>query len=311
MAGAHAAIAQQPFPSKPIRVLVPLAAGSTADIMARALGVELTKQLGQPMIIDNKPGAGGSIAMAELAHSTADGYTISLASQGSLIFNQSLYAKPGYNSVKDFAPIAMVGGVSNVMVVPTSSPHRSVADVIAAAKAKPGAVMYSSGGNGTSHHLSGALFSQLTGTELMHVPYKGAPQGTLAVMSGEVDMAFYNTPSVITQIKAGKLKALAVTGLMRSPLLPNVPTVDASGVKGYEVNTWFAFVARAGTPNEVIDRLRDAVSKSLASPTLRAQLSEQGVDVAKDFTPTYLSTVIKDDLAKWPAIIKASGAKVD
>jgi len=309
--GVATAFAQQPFPSRPIRILVPQAAGSTADLMARAIGNEVAKQLGQPLIVDNKPGAGGGIAMAELAHTAPDGYTIGLASQGTLVFNLSLYAKPGYDSVKDFAPISFVGGVSNVMVVPSNSTAKTVADVIAAAKTKPGALTFSSGGSGTSHHLSGVLFSQLTGADAMHVPYKGAPQGILAVMSGEVDMGFYNTPTVLTQIKAGKLKALAVTSLARLPLLPEVPTLDASGVKGYEVNTWFGFVAPAGTPRDVLERLHDAIEKSLASPALRAQLLVQGVDIAKDQSPAVLTRMLKDDLSKWPSIIKASGAKVD
>jgi tripartite-type tricarboxylate transporter receptor subunit TctC len=304
------AAAQAAWPARPIRLLVPLAAGSTADILSRTIGAELEKALGQPVVIEDKPGAGGTIAMAELARSAPDGYAIEFASQGTLVFNQALYAKPGYDSLKDFAPILLVGGVSNVMIVPPNSPYKTVADVIAAAKAKPG-MMFSSGGAGTSHHLSGVLFGQLTGTQLTHVPYKGAPQGIIAVMTGEVDMGFFNTPTVIQQIRAGKLKALGVTSLERSPLLPELPTLDKSGVKGYEVNTWFGFVAPAGTPAAVVSRLHDEIAKIVQTPAVNEKLAAQGFEFAPVQPPSAFATVIKEDLARWPGIIKASGAKAD
>jgi len=305
-----AALAQS-YPSRPIRILVPLAAGSTADIMSRAIGDELVKEIGQPLIVDNKPGAGGTIAMAELAHAAPDGYTIGFASQGTLVFNQSLYAKPGYDSLKDFAPVLLLGGVSNVMVVPPASKSGSALEVIAAARAKPGSLTFSSGGSGTSHHLSGVLFGQMTGTQLLHVPYKGAPQGILAVMSAEVDLGFYNTPTVLNQIRSGKLKALAVTSLARSALLPDVPTLDASGVKGYEINTWFGFVAPAGTPAQAVARLSQGIARILATAAMREKLAAQGVDIAAEQSPAAFSQLIRADLAKWPALIKAAGAKVD
>ena len=301
----------QPYPSRPIRLLVPLAAGSTADILSRTLGNELTKEFGQQIIVDNKPAAGGTVAMAELARSAADGYTISFASQGTLVFNQALYAKPGYDSLKDFAPIMLIGGVSNVMVVPPTSAAASPAEVIAQAKAKPGALTFSSGGSGTSHHLSGVLFGQLTGTDLLHIPYKGAPQGIFAVMAGEVAMGFFNTPTVITQIKDGKLKALAVTSRERSTLLPQLPTLQESGVKDYEVNTWFGFVAPAGTPADVIARLHAAIGKAVAQPAIRDKLAAQGFDLVPNQPPAALMELLRKDMEKWPAVIKASGAKVD
>ena len=305
------AASAQPYPSRPIRLLVPLAAGSTADILSRTLGNELAKEFGQQIVVDNKPAAGGSVAMAELARAPADGYTISFASQGTLVFNQALYAKPGYDSLKDFAPIMLIGGVSNVMVVPPTSTAASPADVIAQAKAKPGALTFSSGGSGTSHHLSGVLFGQLTGTDLLHIPYKGAPQGIFAVMGGEVAMGFFNTPTVISQIKDGKLKALAVTSRERSPLLPQLPTLQESGVRDYEVNTWFGFVAPAGTPPEVITRLHAAIGKAVAQPAIRDKLAAQGFDLVPAQPPAALTKLLRDDMEKWPAIIKASGAKVD
>lgn len=300
----------QAYPSKPIKLLVPLAAGSTADILSRTIGAELAKETGQAVVVENKPGAGGTIAMAELARAAPDGYSIIFASQGTLVFNQALYSKPGYDSLKDFAPILLVGGVSNVMIVPPNSPSKTVMDVIAAAKAKPG-MTFSSGGSGTSHHLSGVLFGQLTGTQLTHVPYKGAPQGILAVMSGEVDMGFFNTPTVINQIRENKLKGLAVTSLAKSDLLPQLPTMDASGVKAYEVNTWFGFVAPAGTPVDIVTKLHTSIGKILAQPAVREKLAAQGFDLAPLQPPAHFTSVIQADLAKWPAIVKASGAKVD
>ncbi|HRE14905.1 MAG TPA: tripartite tricarboxylate transporter substrate binding protein, partial [Usitatibacteraceae bacterium] len=306
-APAHA----QAWPAKTLKLIVPLAAGSTADIISRTVANELTKSLGQPIVVENRTGAGGTIAMAEVARSQPDGYTISFASQGTLVFNQALYANPGYDSLKDFQPVAFVGGVSNVMIVNPSNPATKPAEVIAAAKAKPGQLTFSSGGAGTSHHLSGVLFGRMTGTDLVHVPYKGAPQGIVAVMSGEVSMGFFNTPTVIAQVKDGRLKALAVTSLSRSPLLPQVPTLDEAGVKGYEVNTWFGFVTRAGTPAEIVSKLNAEIQKVLAQPAVREKLAQQGFEIAPPMTPAQFSKLVADDLAKWVPVVKASGAKAD
>jgi tripartite-type tricarboxylate transporter receptor subunit TctC len=306
-AAAPAAFAQG-FPSKSIRLLVPLAAGSTADIVSRYAGQELSKALGQPVVIENKPGAGGTIAMAEVARAAPDGYTIAFASQGTLVFNQAIYAKPGYDSLKDFAPVAFVGGVSNVMIVPPGSAATKPLDVVAAAKAKPGESTFSSGGAGTSHHLSGVLFGRLTDTQLVHVPYKGAPQGVLAVMAGEVTMGFFNTPTVIGQIKEGKVKALGVTSLKRSPLLPDEPTLDEQGIRGYEVNTWFGFVAPAGTPADVVARLNGELTRIFASAEAKEKLGPQGFDLAPPMTPAAFGKLIADDLATWVPIVRASGA---
>ena len=301
----------QSYPSKPIRLIVPLAAGSTADIVSRYAAQELAKTLGQAVVVENKPGAGGTIAMAELARSAPDGYTIGFASQGTLIFNQAIYAKPGYDSHKDFQPIAFIGGVSNVMIVAPMSPFKTPADVATAAKAKPRVLTYSSGGSGTSHHLSGVLFGQVTQTDLVHVPYKGAPQGIVAVMTGEVDVGFFNTPTVISQIQAGKLRPLGVTSLTRSPLLPDVPTLDEQGIKGYEVNTWFGFVAPAGTPTDITGRLNGEINRIFASAEAKEKLGPQGFDLAPPSSPDAFAKIITDDLVKWVPIVKAAGAKAD
>jgi len=298
----------QSWPGKPIKLLVPLAAGSTADIVSRVVGAELAKRLGQPVVVENKPGAGGTIAMAEVARAAPDGYTIAFASQGTLVFNLALYSMPGYDSLKDFAPLAFVGGVSNVMIVHPSNPAAQPRDIVAAAKAKPGQLTFASGGSGTSHHLSGVLFGQLTGTDLVHVPYKGAPQGVLAVMTGEVTMGFFNTPTVIAQIRGGKVKALGVTSLARSPLLPEVPTLDELGVRGYEVNTWFGFVAPAGTPPPIVARLNSEMNGILALPEVKENLASQGFELAPPTLPPAFMKLIREDMAKWIPVVKASGA---
>lgn len=305
------AVFAQTWPAKPIKLLVPLAAGSTADIVSRTVGTELSSALGQPVVVENKPGAGGTIAMAELARSAPDGYTISFASQGTLVFNQALYSRPGYDSLKDFAPVALVGGVSNVMIVHPSNPAKSPADIIAQAKAKPGELTFSSGGSGTSHHLSGVLFGHMTGTKLLHIPYKGAPQGILAVMSGEVQVGFFNTPTVITQIRESRLKGLGVTSMARSPLLPDLPTLNDSGIPGYEVNTWFGFVAPAGMPAEVVQRLSTEIPRILNTPAVKEKLAAQGFDLAADMSPKAFAALLQDDMKKWIPIVRDSGAKVD
>ncbi len=304
-------VSAQAWPAKPIRLLVPLAAGSTADIVSRTVAAELGRQLGQTVVVENKPGAGGTIAMAEVARAPADGYLISFASQGTLVFNQALYAKPGYDSLKDFTPLAFVGSVSNVMIVPPTSAAKTPADVVAAAKAKPGQATFSSGGSGTSHHLSGVLFGRLTGSELLHVPYKGAPQGIFAVMAGEVAMGFFNTPTVLTQVREGKVKALGVTSLARSPLLPDVPTLDEQGIKGYEMSTWFGFIAPAGLAPEVLSRLHSELNRVLALPELRDKLAAQGFELVPAMASAAFGKIIADDMKKWLPIVKASGAVAD
>ena len=227
------------------------------------------------------------------------------------MFNQGIYAKPGYDSIKDFQPLAFLGGVSNVMIVPPGSDAKVPSDVVAAAKSKPGELTFSSGGAGTSHHLSGVLFGRVTDTKLVHVPYKGSPQGVMAVMAGEVSMGFFNTPTVIGQIKEGKVKALGVTSLKRSPLLPNVPTLDEQGIKGYEVNTWFGFIAPAGTPKDVVDRLNREITRIVGSAEAREKLGPQGFDLAPATTPAEFAKIIADDMQHWVPLVKSAGAKAD
>ena len=299
------------YPSKPITLVVPLAIGSTADIVSRTIGAELAKRLGQPVIVDNRPGAGGTIAMQQVARAAPDGYTIALISNGTLAINIGLYSNPGYDPVKDFTPITLIGEVSNIMIVHPSNPARNAQDVIAQAKAKPGELTFSSGGNGTSHHLSGILFASMAGIDMVHVPYRGAPQGITAVMSKEVTMGFFNTPTVISQIRDGRLRALAVTSKTRTPYFPAVPTLDESGLKGYEVTAWFGFGGPAGLPSPILNRLYGEIAKIMKDPAVREKLNNLGFELLPQIPPAEFARLIQTELAKWVPIVKASGAKVD
>jgi tripartite-type tricarboxylate transporter receptor subunit TctC len=296
------------WPARPIKLLVPAAAGTTSDIVSRVIGTELAKRLGQPVVVENKPGAGGTIATAELARAAPDGYTIAFATLSTLVIDQVLFSAPGYNSLKDFVPLAFVGGVSNVMIVQRSNPASGPRDIVAAAKAKPGELTFSSGGNGSSHHISGVLFAQLTGAPIVHVPYQATPQALLAVISGEVTMGFFNTPTVIAQIRSGQVKALGVTSLTRSPLLPDVPTLDEQGIHGYEVTTWFGFIAPATTPPEIVARLNTEINGILSLPDVKRNWESQGFEVAPPRPPAAFLQLIRDETTKWIPIVKASGA---
>ena len=307
---AKGAIAQS-YPSKPITLVVPLAIGSTSDILSRTVGAELAKRLGQPVIVDDRPGAGGTSALQQVARAAPDGYTIALITSSTHAINIGLYSKPGYDPVKDFTPITVIGEVSNLMIVHPSNPARTAQDVIAQAKAKPGELTFSSGGNGTSHHLSGILFASMTGIDMVHVPYKGAPQGITAVMSKEVTMGFFNTPTVISQVRDGRLKALAATSKARTPFFPAVPTLDESGLKGYEVTVWFGYAGPAGIPVPVLDRLYGEMVKVMKDPTVREKLSNLGFELMPQMPPAEFGKLIQRDLAKWVPIVKASGATVD
>jgi tripartite-type tricarboxylate transporter receptor subunit TctC len=262
-------------------------------------------------VVIAKQGAGGTIAMADVARAAPDGYTIAFATQGTLVFNTALYSAPGYDSLKDFAALALVGNVPNAMIVPASSRFNDLHDVIAVAKAKPGEITFSSGGSGTSQHLSGVLFEQFTQTQLLHVPYSAAPQALRAVITGEVAVGFFNIPAVIAQIRSGNVKALAVTGRVRSPLLPEVPTLNELGLRGYEVNLWFGFVAPVATPPEIVARLNREITSILALPKLKNDLVAQGMELAPAMSPAEFMKFIRDDTAKWIPIVRGSGARTN
>ena len=301
----------QSWPTKPIRMIVPLAPGATADIVARIYADELGKALGQTIVVDNKTGAGGTIATAEASRAPADGYTMLLISQGTVVFNIGLYAKPGYDPVKDFDAVAVAGAVSNVLVVHPDNPAKTVADVIAQAKAKPGEMTYSSGGTGTSHHMSAVLFERDTGVKMQHVPYRTTPAGIMGVVNGEVAMGFFNTPTVIGQIKGGKLKAIAITSEQRSELLPDVPTMVEQGVKGYVFNTWMGFAVPKGVPAPVVNRLNAELIRIARLPAVLEKTRAQGIDMMPPDPPAAVDRLIRDELALWVPIIKASGASAE
>lgn len=310
VAGLGVALAQT-YPDRPIRLIVPLAPGSPADVASRFAADELSKVLAQSVVVVNKTGAGGTIGMVELARAEPDGYTIGFASQGTLVFNQAIFAKPGYDSLRDFTPIALLGSASNVMIVHPDNPAVSPADVVAVAKAMPGTLTFASGGTGTSHHIAGVLFGRFTGTDLVHVPYKGAPQGVLAVMANEVTMGFFHTFAVIEPIRNGKVKALGVTSLERLSLLPRIPTLAEQGIRGFEITTWAGFVAPAGTPLEIVGRLNAELIKIFTGDEIRERLVSQGLELPPPLTPGEFSALIADDLTHWVPIVKASGAKPD
>jgi tripartite-type tricarboxylate transporter receptor subunit TctC len=306
--------AQDAFPTHPIKFVVPYVAGSAGDALGRVVAAQLGEQLGKAVVIDNRGGAGGTIGTAEVAHAAPDGYTLGLGAQGTLINNQVLYAKPGYDSVKDFSPIAEIAEVQNVLVVSPASKYNSVADLLADIRAKPAETFkFSSSGVGSSHHMAGAVLAQFLNKALLHVPYTGAPQGLTAIVAGDVDMGLYNIPAAIGLLRGAKLRPLAVTGLTRSALLPNVPTLDESGLKGYEVTLWFGLIAPANLPPELLARLHAETNKAMSRPELRTRLIEQGYTLAPLplASPAEFSKLIARELDKWPPIIRKLGANAN
>lgn len=305
---ASASAGADDWPARPIMLLVPAAPGSTSDLVSRVVANELSPRLGQPVVVVDKAGAGGTIAMAELARARPDGYTIAFATQGSLVFGQALYLAPGFDTRTDFAPIAFVGGVANALIVNATHPASNVQAIVAAAHRSPGTLTYSSGGNGSSHHLSAVLFAKMSGTDLVHVAYRAPPPAVQAVISGEVTMGFFNIPTVLDHIRSGQVKALAVTSRSRSPVLPDVPTLDEQGLNGYEVSTWFGFIAPRGTPPEIVSRLNAEINRALSLPHVKENWVAQGYDVGPPMSPATFARYMGDELTKWLPIVKASGA---
>jgi len=299
------------WPERPIRMIIPFVAGAGADIVGRTYAEELAKALGQPIVVDNKGGAGGLMATAEGARAPADGYTLLLISQGTTVFNLGLYKAPGYDPLKDLAPVAICGTLPNVLVVAAANPAMTVADLITQVHAKPGELTYGSSGVGSSIHLSGVLFEQRTGTRLQHVPYRGAPPAILAVVNGEVTMGFFNTPTVLGQIKSGKLKALAVTSENRSPLLPDVPTMREAGLADFVVATWLGFAVPTNTPDAIVSRFNTEINRISEMPQIKDKLQVQGFEMLPPGSPAAARKLIEQDQAVWLPIIQQSGAKAE
>ncbi|MBI2771295.1 MAG: tripartite tricarboxylate transporter substrate binding protein [Burkholderiales bacterium] len=297
------------YPSRPIRLVVPSAAGGAPDAICRVMGNELATALGQPIVIDNKPGAGGAIGMTEVARAAADGYTLGYGNVVTLAINKSLYAKLPYEP-DSLTSVALLGTVQNALVVRKELPVNSVKELIEYAKARPGRLTMGSAGNGTTGHLGGELFKSLTGTFITHVPYRGSPQAIQDLIGGQIDLMFDNLSSIAPHIKDGRVKALGVSGARRSPLLPQVPTIQESGVKGYETTAWGGIVGPKGLPEEIVTRLNAEINRILATPAVRSKYATMAFETMAS-PPNLLRTMAMMESPRWAEVIKRSGAKVE
>ena len=307
--------AQATWPTKPVKIVVPFAPGGTTDILARAIAPELGKAFGQSFVVENRAGAGGNVGADIVAKASADGYTLLMGTVGTHGINKSLYSKMPFDPQKDFAPVSLVAGVPNVMVMNADTAKslgiNSVADFIKYARAHPGKLNMASSGNGTSIHLAGELFKSMTGIFMTHIPYTGSGPAMLGMLSGQVDVMFDNLPSSMAQIKAGKLKAFAVTSAQRSQAMPDLPTVEEAGrLKGFEASSWFGLLAPAGTPPDIVGRIQQETAKALGTPAMKEKLLAQGA-IPSGNTPAEFARLIDDEIKKWAVVVKASGAKVD
>jgi len=299
----------QDYPSKPISLIVPFAAGGTTDIVARAVGQKLAEGLRQPVLIDNRPGGGGTVGAASVAKAAPDGYTIFMATVAHTMA-PGLYKSLPYNFTTDLDPIGLVATTPNVLIVNPSIPVQSIAELIAYIRANPGKVNYGSAGIGSTEHLSGEMFRAMTGTQLTHIPYKGGAPMMTDLMAGQIQMAIETSPSAEPQIRAGKVRALAVTTLSRSSAYPSLPTLEEAGVKGFDVTTWYALMAPHGTPAAIVRRLNAELGRALKQPDIVARFGEQGVS-AGNMTPEQLAGFIRTETSKWGKVVKDSGASAD
>ena len=306
LTSAHA----QSWPSHSLRIVVPFAPGGSTDLFARLVGDRLATALGQPVIIDNRAGAGGNIGADAVAKAPPDGYTLLMATTGVMAINNAMYKNLSFDAEKDLKPVIYIASITNVLIVPADSPLKSVGDVIAAAKAAPGKLSFASSGSGSSTHVSAELFRLMTGTELLHIPYKGSGQAMPDVISGRVSMMFENMPGAVGFIKTGKVRVLAVTGLQRTPTLPDVKTVAESGVTGYESLSWSGIAAPAATPPEVIARLNREINTILANPDIRQKLAEQGAQ-AVGGTPEAFGEHISRERQKWSKVVRDAAIVVN
>jgi len=284
--------------------------GGPSDVLARILGKKMSELLGQPFVIENRPGAGGNIAADSVAHATADGYTLLMGNNSILATNEALYKHISYSPQKDFIPITLIGTQANILVVNNDVPAKSLKELIALAKAQPGKINFASSGYGAAAHLAGELFKTEAQVDIVHVPYKGAAPALQDVIAGHNQLMFATAASVVGHIKGGKVRALAVTTLKRTQILPEIPTMDEAGLKGFEASTWHGLVAPAGTPPDVIAKLHGAAIKALHDAGVQASLARLGVDIVGD-TPKEFEAYIKAEIPKWTAIVKASGASMD
>ena len=304
------ASAQDAWPTRAITIVVPFSAGGTTDIVARLAGQALSQELGQPVVIDNRPGAGGNIGAQAVARAAADGYTLVMGTVGTHAINPALYKKMPYDHIKDFAPISRVTAVPNVLIANPSQPYKTVKEMIAYGKANPDKLTFASSGSGTSIHLAGELFKSMTGITMQHIPYKGSSPALTDLMAGQTNVMFDNLPSAIQFIKAGKLRAIAVTTIKRAPQFPDLPTIDEAGVPGFDAASWFGLLAPANTPPAVIKRIDDALIKVMATTDLKKKIIDQGGEPIAE-TPDKFAAFIQTETVKWAKVVKESGASVD
>lgn len=306
------ALAQTPsFPDKPVMLVVPFPPGGPTDAMARTLAAEMKNKLGQPVIVENRAGAGGNIGAEYVARAAADGQTLLFGTSGPLAINASLYRKVSYDPIKSFAPVIQIGHLPNILVVHPSVPAKDVKELIAYAKAQPGKLSYASSGNGASSHLAGVLFNEKAGVDLQHIPYKGTGPALNDLLGGQVSASFTDVLTALPYVKTGKLRALGIATATRSQALPELPTIAEQGVPGYDVSVFFGVVAPAGTPLDRIAKLNQAFVEVLASPKVKELFAAQGLESAPDHTPAQLAKFIAAQKAGWAAVVKASGAQLD
>jgi tripartite-type tricarboxylate transporter receptor subunit TctC len=303
------AFAQADYPNRPVTVIVPQAAGGANDIIGRIIAEQLSEVLGQRFVVENRAGAGGNLGSQAAARATPDGYTLLVTISASQAINPALYARTGFDPVKDFAPVSLLGTVPNVLVVNPNFPARTVADLIRMAKEKPGDYAYASAGNGTLNHLVGEMLKSRAGIDLKHIPYRGIAPALSDVIAGHVPITFSNLPAVISQIQAGTVRALGVSTLKRNANIPEVPTI-AETVPGFDAELWIGLYGVAGTPQPIIDKLVRATHAALAKPDMKAKFAQQGADIVTS-TPAELAAKLETDLKVWAEIVRTSGAKIE
>jgi tripartite-type tricarboxylate transporter receptor subunit TctC len=304
------ATAQTAYPSRPVTLVVPQAAGGTNDIVGRLVGQKLGEVMNAAVVVDNRPGAGGNIGTQLVAKAPKDGHTLLMTISSSQAINPALYKNPGFDPVKDFRPVGLIGAVPNVLLVNPAFPARTLGEFLTATRSKDASYQYASAGNGTLNHLLGEMLNEMAGIRLQHVPYKGVAPAINDVLGNQLPIVFASLPSALPHIRSGKLRALAVSGAKRSPVLPDVPAI-AEAVPGYDGTLWIGLFAPAGLPAAVQTTLQDATRQALAAPDLREKLAQQGVEIAEPTSPEQFSTLLRNDLAKWARIVASSGAAVD
>ena len=298
------------FPSKPVRLVVPFTPGGSTDILARAVGQKLSESWGQPVVIDNRPGAGGIIGMETVARAAPDGYTLVMGHVGTLAANPALYKTLPYDPVKDFAPVTLIAMVPNVLVVGPAMPTRTVAEFIALAKAKPGKFDYGSGGNGSAAHLATEYFKLTAGVDLQHIPYKGTAPALADLLGGQIALMITGLPPVLPHAKSGKLRILGVASLHRLKQFPDIPTIAESGVPGFEATQWYGILAPAATPKDIVAKLNREFVKSLRDPAVAEKLAGEGADPVGD-SPEQFAAFIRSEIDLWGRVIRATGARAD